>query len=118
MVHRFTSSLIHSLSWKCKKQIDSFLKQDIIRTTTYSSWSGPDWVVPKKSDYALIKKWRLVIEYRKLNEKTITDKYLIPNINDILDRLNQSCYFSTLDLASGLHEIEMHREYREDKGKT
>lgn len=53
-------------------------------------------------------KWRLVIDYRKLNEKTVDDKYPLPNITDILDKLGRCQYFSTLDLASGFHQIEVH----------
>lgn len=61
----------------------------------------------KKKDASGRQKWRLVIDYRKLNEKTVTDKYPIPNINDLLDKLGKCMYFSTLDLASGFHQIEM-----------
>lgn len=50
------------------------------------------------------------MDYRKVNERTTTDKYPIPNINDILDKLGRCQYFSTLDLASGFHQIEMHRD--------
>lgn len=45
--------------------------------------------------------------YRKVNEKKIDDKYPIPNINDILDKLGRYQYFSTLDLASGFCQNEM-----------
>jgi hypothetical protein len=48
-------------------------------------------------------KWRVVVDYRKINEKSIPDRYPIPNITDILDRLGRAQYFSTLDLASGFH---------------
>ena len=34
----------------------------------------------------------------------------MPNINDILDRLGRAKYFTTLDLASGFHQIEMDEE--------
>lgn len=80
------------------------LEQGIIRPSN-SPWSSPVWVVPKKMDASGNKKWRVVIDYRKLNEKTIDDRYPIPNINEILDKLGHSMYFSTLDLASGFHQI-------------
>lgn len=44
----------------------------------------------------------------KLNEKTISDRYPLPNISEILDKLGKCMYFNTLDLASGFHQIEMH----------
>ncbi|KAJ3641818.1 hypothetical protein Zmor_028291 [Zophobas morio] len=83
------------------------LGQGII-PSSISPWSSPIWIVDKKMDASKEKKWRLVVDYRKLNEKTIDDKYPLPNINDILDKLGKSMYFTTLDLASGFHQVEMH----------
>lgn len=40
-------------------------------------------------------------------KKTIDDRYPIPNINEILDKLGKSMHFTTLDLASGFHQIEV-----------
>lgn len=92
-----------------KEQISKMLKQGIIQNST-SPWSSPIWIVPKKLDASGKRKWRMVVDYRKLNEKTIDDKYPLPNIADILDKLGRSNYFSTLDLASGFHQIEMEPE--------
>lgn len=63
---------------------------------------------PKKIDSTGEQKYRLVIDYRKLNDKTIEDKYPLPNIDDILDKLGRAQYFTTLDLVSGYHQVEMH----------
>lgn len=54
--------------------------------------------------------WRLVIDYRKLNEITIDDRYPLPNINEILDKLGKCQYFTTLDLAKGFHQIEIQEQ--------
>lgn len=89
-----------------QRQIKDMLEQGIIRPS-YSPWSSPVWIVPKKMDASGKQKWRLVIDYRRLNEKTVTDRYPLPNINEILDKLGRCMYFSTLDLASGYHQIEM-----------
>lgn len=89
-----------------RRQIASMLEQGIIRQS-YSPWSSPVWVVPKKKDASGQQKWRLVIDYRKVNEKTISDRYPLPNITEILDKLGKCMYFTTLDLASGFHQIEM-----------
>ncbi|CAG9770157.1 unnamed protein product [Ceutorhynchus assimilis] len=50
-------------------------------------WSSPVWIVPTKEDVAGIQKWRMVVDYRKINEKTIGDRYPLTNITDtdILD---------------------------------
>jgi len=48
-----------------------------------------------------------VLDYRKLNEKTIGNAYPLPDITEILDQLEQGKYFSCLDLAMGYHQIDM-----------
>ena len=87
-----------------KRQVTEMLQKGIIRDSD-SPHNSPLWIVPKKQDASGKQKWRLVIDYRKLNEKTIKDSYPIPNIDEILDRLGNAKYFSAFDLASGFHQI-------------
>lgn len=116
--HRITTTdeiPVHSKTYRypfvhrqeVQSQIKKMLDQGIIRPST-SAWSAPIWVVPKKADASGKTKWRLVVDFRKLNEKTIDDKYPIPNLTDILDKLGKCQYFTTLDLASGFYQVEMH----------
>lgn len=97
----------YCLKEEVQSQVRDLLQQGIIRPSN-SPWSSPIWVVPKKIDASGKKKWRLVVDYRKINEKTIDDKYPIPNITEVLDKLGRCNYFTTLDLASGFHQIEVH----------
>lgn len=60
--------------------------QGIIRPSE-SSWSFLICIVPKKSDASGEKKWKIVVDFGKRREKTIDDKYPIPNLNDVLDKL-------------------------------
>lgn len=69
-----------------KKQVNKMLEQKIIQPST-SPWSSPVWVVPKKLDASGQKKWRIIIDYRKINEATVGDAYPLPNIESILDQL-------------------------------
>lgn len=89
-----------------QEQIGKMLDQGIIRPSN-SAWSSPIWVVAKKADASGKTKWRIVVDFRKLNEKTVDDKYPIPNIADVLDKLGNCQYFTTLDLASGFYQVEM-----------
>ena len=100
-----------------KKQIDKLLEQGIIQPS-FSPWSSPVWIVPKKMDASGIQKWRLVIDYRKLNCNTVKDVYPLPNITDLLDQLGKCKYFSTIDLCSGFHQIEVEEEDREKTAFT
>lgn len=89
-----------------KTQVNKMLEQGIIQPSI-SPWSSPVWVVPKKMDASGKQKYRLVIDYRKLNDVSIDDRYPLPNISDLLDQLGHCQYFTTLDLASGFHQIEV-----------
>ena len=53
--------------------------------------------------------------YRKLNSITHKDAYPIPRIDDTLDTLSGSQWFSTVDLLSGYWQVEVAEE---DKPKT
>ena len=64
-------------------------------------------MVPKKIDASGQLKFRLVVDYRKLSEKTVENAYLLPDVTDILDQLGQAKYFSCLDLAMGYHQIDI-----------
>jgi hypothetical protein len=53
------------------------------------------------------RKWLLVVDFRKLNEKTVGDAYSLHDITEILDHLGQSKYFSCLDIVIGYNKIEL-----------
>lgn len=93
-------------------QVRELLDSGIIKNSI-SPYTSPIWVVPKKKDASGIKKVRVVIDYRKLNEKTKDDKFPMPQIEEILDNLGKSVYFSTLDLKSGFHQIPMDEKSQE-----
>lgn len=98
-----------------KKEIDNQIKgmlEDGIIEESRSVWSSPLLLVPKKLDSTGVKKWRIVIDYRKLNDQIQDDKFPLPNITDILDSLSGALYFSTLDLYQGFYQINLHKNSR------
>lgn len=103
-----------ALKGEVNKQIDKLLEEGIIKPSS-SPWNSPVWIVPKKLDASNERKWRLVIDFRKLNEISIGDVYPLPQISDILDQLGHSKYFTTLDLASGFFQIKLSPK---DQAKT
>jgi len=63
--------------------------------------------VPKKLGSDGKRKWRLVVDFRKFNEKIVGDAYPFPDITEILDQLGHSKYFTCLDMVMGYHQIEL-----------
>lgn len=70
-----------------------------------SPWASPI-VIVRKSDGSI----RFCVDDRKVNEFTIKDSYLLPRINDSLDVLRKSSWFSDLDLQSGFWEVKWIRQ--------
>ena len=46
----------------------------------------------------------MVIDHRKLNQNTDQDPYPLPMIDDILDKMGKSKFFSAFDMLAGFHE--------------
>jgi len=91
-----------SLKEEVSKQINELLDNGIIRPSR-SPYNSPVLIVPKKLDASNVKKYRMVIDYRKLNSVTIADRYPLPDINGVLAQLGSNKFFSVLDLKSGFH---------------
>ncbi|MGV0951482.1 MAG: dUTP diphosphatase, partial [Azonexus sp.] len=58
-------------------------------------------------------KLRMVVDYRPINKLTLVDKYPLPRIDEMLDQVGDSRYFSKLDLHSGFHQIRVAPEHVE-----
>lgn len=101
----------YSQKTEINNQISDMLKEGIIEPCQ-SEWSSPILLVPKKLDKSGTKKWRLVIDYRKLNNSIQDDKFPLPNIVEILDSLAGSVYYSSLDLSSGYYQCNLDLESR------
>ena len=83
------------------QEIKKMLNQGIIEPSV-SEWALP--IVPiLKKDGSL----RLCVDYRCLNAISETNAYLMPRIDDLLDRLGQAHFLSTLDLTQGYWQVPM-----------
>jgi len=49
----------------------------------------------------------MCVDYRAQNAQTILDKYPLPRIEDLLDRLARAQCISNLDLTQGYHQVQI-----------
>ena len=101
----------HSQKDIIREEVKKLLDADIIEPAK-SPWSAPILLVPKKTDVNGEKKWRIVIDYRELNERIVADKFPLPNITEILDSLSGATMFTHLDLSAGYYQVELEDDSR------
>ena len=53
---------------------------------------------------------RMCIDFRYLNNNKVMNRYPIPRIDELMDDLHGSKFFSAIDLRSGYHQIRMREE--------
>ena len=87
-----------------KVQLKQLLELGLIRPS--SSPYGSPVLFVRKADGTR----RLCIDYRAINKLTIRNSSPLPRIDECLDRLQGSAYFTTLDLKSGYHQIAIKEE--------
>ncbi|CDH61220.1 retroelement pol polyprotein [Lichtheimia corymbifera JMRC:FSU:9682] len=104
----------YRLTWEEEK----YLQEELTRlldlgliSSSNGQWTSPIFFVKKKDGQL-----RLVVDYRKLNDRTIKDAYSLPQIDNLLDSMGGACVFSTLDAASGYWQIPLSKEASERSG--
>lgn len=92
-----------------KKEIMKWLDDGILYPISDSSWVSLVQCVPKKGGMIvvantlnelistrIVTRWRVCIDYRKLNNATTKDHFLVPFIDQMLDQLVGKEYFASL----------------------
>ena len=101
-----------ALRRKVDELVQEMLDQEVIEPSG-SPWASPIVLVQKKDGGV-----RFCVDYRRLNQVMKLDEFPLPRIDDTLDLLTGSCYFSALDLALGYWQVAMDPNSKEKTAFT
>ena len=108
--------VVHTVSSVKRTEIEhqvAELLADGVVEESCSPWASPVVHVKKKGG-----QWRFCVDYRRLNAVTVKDSHPLPRVDDSLDALAGSAWFSTLDFSNGYWQVEMAEEDREKTAFT
>jgi hypothetical protein len=91
----------HSELAEMQTQVTDLLKHGFIQKTT-SPLGAPVLFGKKKTG-----EMRMCVDYRALNKVTVANRYPLPRIDDLLDKMQGATVFNTLDLLSAYHQIRL-----------
>ena len=84
-----------------EKEVEEMLRAGVIEQSD-SPWASGVVLVQKKSG-----DWRFCVDYRPLNEVTRKDSYPLPRVDEMLDLVSGSSWFTSLDLRSGYWQVPL-----------
>src|SRR6266446_1699299 len=88
-----------------QKELDEFLRENLANRCICPSKSpirAPVFFIKKKEGSLC-----LVQDYQKLNKITVKNSYLLPLVSDVLTRLRNAEWFTTLDLHWGFNNVQL-----------
>ncbi|MCO5569021.1 hypothetical protein L7F22_022727 [Adiantum nelumboides] len=82
------------------RQVNELVEKGMVRPSS-SPFCSPVLLVQKKDGT-----YRMCVDYRALNRITIKNRFRVPRVEDLFDKVQGSTYFSRIDLKSGYyHQI-------------
>lgn len=93
---------------KLKGIINQMIESDIVEPSR-SNYAAPVFLIPKKQKG----EYRFLVDYRKLNDETVSDKHPIPRADDLFRALEGARFFSSMDMAQGYFQLPVRQQDRE-----
>ena len=94
--------------------VDKLYQAKVIQKST-SPFCSPLLLVKKAGSspsQPLVEQYRVVHDFRKLNNNTIRDAYPLHNIHDLIDKVAGAKFWSVIDLSSGFWNQSLHKSSR------
>ena len=85
-----------------KKELDRLCEVGVLEPKTDSEWGSPTFIIPKKDNSV-----RFITDFRELNKRIKCKPFPIPQIQDLLLKLEGFQYATSLDLNMGYYHIEL-----------
>lgn len=99
----------HKMRGDMGEQVQELNEAGIVIPST-SPYNSPTLMVPKTDGG-----WRMVVDFRRLNQHVITDPHPLPRIQNILEDLGGSVFFTAIDLLAGFYNLKIRPQ---DRHKT
>lgn len=96
----------YNTSYKEREKVRDFLQS--LETAGIIEKSRSEYCSPAFVKFKSNGKPRLLVNYKKLNNKLKDDHNSVPRIEVILEALQKAKYFSTMDLAHGYYQFPLH----------
>ena len=98
-----------ALERKVKAQIQELLDADLIEEVQGpTTWVSPVVVRPKANGDV-----RICVDMRRANEAVIRQRYPMPTVDEVLEKVNGATCFSKIDLRMGFHQVMLEENSRD-----
>jgi hypothetical protein len=92
-----------ALARAMKEALDKLIAEGKIRKSS-SPYGAPAFMVPQGT------KQRMVVNYAKLNDETVTNAISLPTAEELISRLSRAKVFTKIDCMQGFHQVRVKKE--------
>ena len=90
-----------------RMEVDRLCELGVLKKTNRSEWGAPTFIIPKKDGTV-----RFINDFRELNKRIKRKPFPMPNIQDLLLKLEGFRYATSLDLNMGYYHIRLSPDSR------
>jgi hypothetical protein len=105
-IRAFPVPKIHEYSFK--SEIERLVSLGVLKKVNRSQWGAPTFLIPKKDGTV-----NFISNFRELNKRIKRQPYPIPKIQDLLLKIEDFQYRTSLDLNMGYYHIELSAHSKE-----